>query len=700
MTDPLRRDGGGPAGPPSRWERDELVRLSRAAGADALPDAPVAASGRAWFYPREQYEAGALHRVIAEGRRANRHVDYAENVGGTAVRAVFRSVVPASASPFSVRTTGDAVVRVDGAAVPVGTAGAGEVSVDVSARDAGRVAEIEVRTAGDTVPPAAALPDDGWRWEASLDGARWEPVSPRTGDDVPPHERGEPTVAIALAPVSPSMWALPAPVLGRVEIVAARRPVLTTGESEVEAAAGPDAGESRFDLTETAPGVYLSDHALGFRYASITGVVPDAVTVHAHVRPAPRRGAFLTDDATLNGIWATSAYTLRLCMQTFLVDGIKRDRMPWMGDHALGVLTDAAALGDAEIVRTTLRALGRPREGYVNGISDYSLWWVVSHGLYQRQFGDRAFARAEAAHVHAFVSDLAAHADADGVLRPPRVAGSFAHAGPGAVFLDWGVTVREDGVPTAVQVLWYWALTSAAAVLDVAGHPGARQWASLATRVRATLEARAWRADAGLWSEYLDEPECASAYPNFLAVLAGLPAGSPAAASDLIRRSSAGTPFMRAFALMALGRTGERVAAVAEVRRLWSGMLDAGASTFWEDFDAAGTSWEMYGRPFGKSLCHAWSAGPAALLPELVLGIRALSDGWRTFTVDPRLGSLGWAAAVTPTPHGDIVTDARPGVVHVQVPAGTTLVTDSATHPGPTRVSILTRQPGGDSGRR
>ena len=680
MTDPL------PAAPPARWERDDLVRLSRAAGADTLPDAPVAASGRAWFYPREQYEAGALHRVIDEGRRANRHVDYAENVGGTAVRAVFRSVVPRSAAPFALHTTGEAVVRVNGMTAPIGPGGEVELSGDAL----GGVLEIEVRTAGDTVPPAAALPEDDWRWEASLDGDEWEPVEARAGDDVPPHERGEPTVALPLTATSPSMYALPAPVLGRVEIVAATRPVLTTGESEAEAAAGPAAGESRFDLTETAPGVYLSDHALGFRYASITGASADAVTVHAHVRPTSRRGAFLTDDPTLNSIWATSAYTLRLCMQTFLVDGIKRDRMPWMGDHALGVLTDAAALGDAEIVRTTLRALGRPREGYVNGISDYSLWWVISHGQYQRQFGDAAFARADAAHLHAFVADLAAHADADGVLRPPRAAGSFAHAGPGAVFLDWGVTVREDGVSTALQMLWYWALTSARAVLEVAGHPGAPEWAAMATRLRATLATRAWRAEAGLWSEYLDEAECASAYPNFLAVLAGITVGSPAAASDLIARSSTGTPFMRAFALMALGRLGERATAVAEVRRLWSGMLDAGATTFWEDFDAEGTAWQMYGRPFGKSLCHAWSAGPAALLPELVLGIRPLADGWRRFTVDPCLGSLGWAAAVTPTPHGDIVTDARPGTVHVQVPAGTTLVTESASYPGPTRVSIPT----------
>ncbi|MDL5351812.1 alpha-L-rhamnosidase C-terminal domain-containing protein [Microbacterium sp. zg-YB36] len=477
-------------------------------------------------------------------------------------------------------------------------------------------------------------------------------------------------------------------MLGRVQIVAAQRPVLTTGESEAEAAAGADAAESRCDLTETASGVYVTDHAIGFRYASVTGVVPESVTVHASIRPAPRRGAFLTDDPTLNTIWATSAHTLRLCMQTVLLEGIKRDRMPWMGDHALGVLTNAAAFADPEIIRTTLRGLGRPRDGFVNGISDYSLWWVISHGLYQRYFGDTEFARTEAEHLHACLTELATFADADGLFRPRRVAGSFPHAGPGAVFLDWGVQFRADGVPTAIQILWFWALSSAGSVLAVAEHPEAAPWTAAAAAVRAQLVARAWHPQSGLWSEYLDDPECSSAYPNFLAVLAGLELTPGADAVQLVSRSSAGTPFMRAFALMALGRTGERVAAVAEVRRLWSGMLDAGATTFWEDFGGDGSDLEMYGRPFGKSLCHAWSAGPAALLPELVLGIRPLTDGWRRSTVDPCLGALQWAAAVTPTPFGDVVVDARPDRLQVEVPAGTTLVHGAAEYPGPARVSI------------
>ena len=91
----------------------------------------------------------------------------------------------------------------------------------------------------------------------------------------------------------------------------------------------------------------------------------------------------------------------------------------------------------------------------------------------------------------------------------------------------------------------------------------------------------------------------------------------------------------------------------------------------------------MYGRPFGKSLCHAWSSGPAALLPDAVLGLRPLADGWRRFVVEPHLGDLEWAEARVPAPDGDIVVAVRDGVLTVEVPPGTVLTTADGEHAGP-----------------
>ena len=84
-----------------------------------------------------------------------------------------------------------------------------------------------------------------------------------------------------------------------------------------------------------------------------------------------------------------SAYTLRLCMHDFILDGIKRDRLPWAGDLAVSLVANAYSFADGSIVARSLSVLGRAgiEKADINGIVDYSLWWVVCHDLYQLYFG-------------------------------------------------------------------------------------------------------------------------------------------------------------------------------------------------------------------------------------------------------------------------------------------------------------------------
>ena len=51
-------------------------------------------------------------------------------------------------------------------------------------------------------------------------------------------------------------------------------------------------------------------------------------------RDIPYLGSFESNDERLNEIWLTGAYTVQLNMQNFLWDGIKRDRLVWVGRHA------------------------------------------------------------------------------------------------------------------------------------------------------------------------------------------------------------------------------------------------------------------------------------------------------------------------------------------------------------------------------
>ena len=150
--------------------------------------------------------------------------------------------------------------------------------------------------------------------------------------------------------------------------------------------------------------------------------------------------------------------------------------------------------------------------------------------------------------------------------------------------------------------------------------------------------------------------------------------------------SPVGTPYMAGFENAALARLGDTENALINVGTTWGRMLDLGATSFWEGYDAnkeGDAIYAFYGRPFANSLCHAWSAGPAWFLPAEILGIQPLADGWKKFTVKPQLGSLTFAYACVPTIYGDIQVECQNGKTRIQIPMSCTLVLEGHEFAGP-----------------
>lgn len=646
-----------------------------------------------WLYGTEQYELAVLARLVAEGFAANRHVHYPRNHGRVATATTFRAKVR-SAGRARLRISGSVDVVVDG--LPTETAMDGAY-VTFRIPPGARVVECRVAGGEGVVPAIAVGPDAPLSgWAASVEGGPWQDVQARVGGERPPHLESAGTVEVFARGVPGSVLDIGAPVLGRPFLPPGPRPIVSSGESREEALAGSATHETRHDLVELPDGRWTTKHRLGFRYLLVRSEAPpDRVAVEASVPVIERPGAFACSDDRLTRIWASAQYTLRLCMQGLMIDGIKRDRMPWAGDQALSTLANAFAVGDGGVVADGLVALGRPDHGYVNGISDYSLWWVVNADLHLRYFGDGAFALAQQERLHAFVEDLARHAGHDGVFRPASQAGGFVDSGPGSVFIDWGLSLDNGRDSVALQMLWYWALRSAEHVLERAGHPGAERWRRLGAQLAATLRERAWLHRHERWADYLDErvSKSPAAYANFIAVLSGMHEKVPQGVREAVLGGTTGTPFMTAFRLRAALAAGETRAVVEEVRRVWGAMLDLGPGTFWEESTTDGDPLAMYGRAFGRSLCHAWSAGPAAILPEAVLGLAPVDDGWSRFTVRPELGDLTWASAVVPAAAGDIVVFADREGTTVHVPPGTVLVRSGHAVPGPSVVAWTHARP-------
>ena len=73
-------------------------------------------------------------------------------------------------------------------------------------------------------------------------------------------------------------------------------------------------------------------------------------------------------------------------------DGPKRDRLVWIGDLHPETMTVATVFGNQPIVPASLDLIRdeTPLPKWMNGISSYSMWWVLIHRDWYRHQGDVA----------------------------------------------------------------------------------------------------------------------------------------------------------------------------------------------------------------------------------------------------------------------------------------------------------------------
>ncbi len=686
-------------------ERSKSAVVDPAYDAKKVFPAPdVKEGGAPWIYGEAELEC--WRHLLARERSAEacREVNYPGEYHTPSPRASFRREFPSPSTwppTLTVFAVGDIVFSAGDRVLLRAKAADGPHKIDVP-RDlpAGPVT-VRVDLTTSREPPALlieqkpAATDASWAWSA--DGASWGPVRdfPQTRSGIPPHRVEDPEVNLVPVGMAGALYDFGRDILGVPVFRCGGTPTLAVGESTAEAllpAADERRGEYRYGLVQQEDGFWAGKWKYAFRYLRIDGGPASDVSCRAAFHPVRYRGAFACSDPQLTRVWMVGAYTLRANMHDFSLDGIKRDRLPWIGDLASCMAVNAYVFADPEIVRRTITVLGRAGIAGkdVNGIADFSLWWIICHDLFQLYFHDPAFLAREYPRIKEALKVLAGRCDGDGVLSP----------GSSWLFIDWGVQLNKSYTCTALQILWYWAQVSGARLADRMGDAAtAKTCRDRAAALAALLKTRSWSDSAGAWNTYLESPSVAR-HANVLAALSGLAAADQ---YEGIRKVLAGTaappvqtPFFQGLELRALARMGAGGPVVSKIRSYWGQMLDRGATTFWETFDPSeqgDANYKMYGRPFGRSLCHAWASAPAAVLPGEVLGIRPTADGWKRFTVEPRLGDLDWAAACVPTPSGDIQVQAhqKGARVVIAVPAGAVLELRGKEYRGPTSVTTSAR---------
>lgn len=568
-----------------------------------VPYPAPASDTRPWLYPSGEYESFELARMRRDVERLRLRVGYP---------GFFRAPSPVAWFRFDGVPNAEIAFELSGKPTPlVGTLTPTGARLDESGR---LVLRIE---ADPTVRMPAVCAADAQGWTASLDGTDFASVV----SGGPPTGFVYTRMEIPLAEIAPGLYDAGRELLAdiRFDGPSDTPPVFTLGESRYEAEnVTPANAEQTAELVPDGPGAWRTVLPLAVRYIKLAPGAPCAPHVFACFAPERYRAPYVSTDPELTRIWETAAYTLRLCKGVFLIDGIKRDRLPWGGDLAISLLSDAAVFGDPAPVCRTLTLLGRDiiTKSHANGIIDYSLWLVVCHQLLQEQYGEDGFIRSHFHEVRRVLDWFVARAREDGGLVLPR--------SEEWCFIDW----LDMPKSTALNMLFRWALACGIRLAEHVGDTGSRDtWQDSLACLDELLLTHVFDRETGLFPGDVAQSGPPTRHANFLAVLSGLVGpGHPAARTIANALSSPdglppdGTPYMSALEIWALHKLGRTEAALERLRRIWGGMLRLGATTFfegWSDNLDERTSCSFYDRPFGMSLCHAWSSAPSFLLPML-----------------------------------------------------------------------------------
>jgi hypothetical protein len=405
-----------------------------------------------------------------------------------------------------------------------------------------------------------------------------------------------------------------------------------------------------------------------------------------------KSGSFKCNDSLLNNIWKVAAYTMDLTTREFFVDGIKRDRWTWSGDAIQSYLMNYYLRFDSDCVRRTIRQLrGKdPVTAHINTIMDYTFYWFKSVYDFYVYTADINFVREIYPRMQTMMDYVLGRTNGEGMAEGKH---------DDWIFVDWvDFPMHKRGTLCFEQILLCKSLETmkmCATVLrdnPLAEPPqgsittdeynaDAEKYGKLEEALRLKLKPTFWNEEQQAFMHAIEDGEMnaqITKFPNMFAIIYDYLSDDDkhkVMQSAMLNPDvpAITTPYMRFYELEALCQMGMQTEVLKEMRDYWGGMLQEGATSFWEKYnpEESGTQHlTMYGRPYGKSLCHAWGASPIYLLGKYYLGVQPTKAGYEEYTICPVLGDLEWMAGKVPTPHGPISIRADRHSISILAPYG------------------------------
>ncbi len=386
-----------------------------------------------------------------------------------------------------------------------------------------------------------------------------------------------------------------------------------------------------------------------------------------------RSGSFRCSDEELNHIWDVAAYTMDLTTREFFMDGIKRDRWTWSGDAIQSYLMNYYLRFDTECVKRTIRQLrGKdPVTAHVNTIMDYTFYWFKSIYDYYLYTADIAFVREMWPRMVTLMDYVEGRLNEDGMAEGQA---------DDWIFVDWvDFPMHKRGTLCFEQILLMKAMETMAVcskLLNIKTDYRVKS-ESLRNKIKQTF----WSYEQKAYYHAIENGKInkqITKFANMFAILYGL--AYEEERHEIMQSVMLNpvidpitTPYMRFYELETLCIDGLQEQVLHEMKAYWGGMLREGATSFWEKYnpeEKGAQHLAMYGRPYGKSLCHAWGASPIYLIGKYFLGVRPTKPGYEEYEVHPALGGLKWMEGDVPTPFGKIHVKMNTHEISVQSDGG------------------------------
>lgn len=351
-----------------------------------------------------------------------------------------------------------------------------------------------------------------------------------------------------------------------------------------------------------------SDHTLGqtgYRFVRIDFLGPYDVQVKSiigtnQIYSRKAKYIYAGEDIEIRKIFDVAKRTIDLCASsTFVWDGIKRDRLVWIGDMHPEMLALSALYGRTRVLENSLDYMRKhtPLPKFMNNFPTYSMWWVIILCDYFFETKAYDFTKRQLKYLQALIALFDHYVNDNGEMLYP------------SYFVDWPTKDTEDEL-TGSRFIHIIAVDKAKKLLENFGLD-IELCEKLKTKLlKGNLFVKKMKQVIAL--KYLALGEIDDR--EYVALIKD--------------RAQGMSTFMSYYILSAVASRNKTIA-IDMLKEYYGAMIEKGATTFWEDFDMTWVdnscsidAWplknqkDIHGdfgaycyKGFRHSLCHGWSSG-------------------------------------------------------------------------------------------